>query len=447
MNTPSPRRTYIFLSSHLKAAHRIMMVSLSYSICRRRQYTSQFYNRWGFYKRPGRGQEEANRTADEVVVAETLTKKPNSATGTCLFSRNTDEATQPEESEALVAAPDSCDMHPALLRSSEPKVSEGVPLVMLEHDANLCHDPPKVVHQDPRIRPKTPPIEKVVEHLPALSQTLLSSPGSSLSGLASMRLLKERIAQNGRQYHSYGSTEYWGPEDEAARDVQDWTHHLWLICLSGRLYFAPTEHPKAVLDLGTGTGIWAVDVADQNPEASVQGTDLSAMQPDWVPPNLRFEIDDFNDNLWDSLKALKYDLIHARELLGTVPDWMTMYRKVYGALKPGGWFDQAEPSILFCSESSEFEGDHPFARWNKVMIDAGKKAGMEFKIGAKIKERLAAVGFVNVQVRYAKWPIGNWARDKHLKELGRFNLFRLREGIHGLCARRLMDQMGVRMFL
>jgi hypothetical protein len=196
-----------------------------------------------------------------------------------------------------------------------------------------------------------------------------------------------------------------------------------------------------------GTGIWAIDVADQNPEASVKGTDLSAIQPPWVPPNLGFEIDDFNDNVWDWPKPFKYDLIHARELLGTVPDWVAMYRKVYGALEPGGWFDQAEPSILFCSERSEFEEDHPFARWNKVMIDAGKKSGMEFEIGAKIKERLAAVGFINVQVRYAKWPIGSWARGRYLKDLGLCNLVRLREGVHGLCARRLMDQMGVRMFL
>jgi hypothetical protein len=110
---------------------------------------------------------------------------------------------------------------------------------MLEHDKNPCHDPLEVVHQDHKIRPKTPPIEQGVEHLPALSQTLLSSPGSSLSGLASMRLLKERITQNGRQYHSYGSTAYWGPDDEAARNVQDLTPHLWLQVLKRAFVLCP----------------------------------------------------------------------------------------------------------------------------------------------------------------------------------------------------------------
>jgi hypothetical protein len=71
---------------------------------------------------------------------------------------------------------------------------------------------------------------------------------------------------------------------------------------------------------------------------------------------------------------------------------MIMYRKVYDALKTGGWFDQAEPNILFCSDYCEFEVEHPFALWSKVMIDAGRKAGMEFEVGAKMEERLASVG-------------------------------------------------------
>jgi methylase of polypeptide subunit release factors len=33
-----------------------------------------------------------------------------------------------------------------------------------------------------------------------------------------------------------------------------------------------------VLDIGTGTGIWAIDFADEHPEAEVIGTDLSPIQ-------------------------------------------------------------------------------------------------------------------------------------------------------------------------
>lgn len=36
------------------------------------------------------------------------------------------------------------------------------------------------------------------------------------------------------------------------------------------------------LDIGTGTGIWAIDFADEHPETTVIGTDLSPIQPDSV---------------------------------------------------------------------------------------------------------------------------------------------------------------------
>jgi methylase of polypeptide subunit release factors len=49
--------------------------------------------------------------------------------------------------------------------------------------------------------------------------------------------------------------------------------------MDGKLYFAPIESPKRVLDIGTGTGIWAMDFGDEFPEAEVTGTDISPIQP------------------------------------------------------------------------------------------------------------------------------------------------------------------------
>lgn len=53
--------------------------------------------------------------------------------------------------------------------------------------------------------------------------------------------------------------------------------------LDNRLGLAPPNDPEAkinrVLDLGTGTGIWAIDYADEHPEAKVIGVDLSPIQP------------------------------------------------------------------------------------------------------------------------------------------------------------------------
>lgn len=54
--------------------------------------------------------------------------------------------------------------------------------------------------------------------------------------------------------------------------------------LDNKLGLAPPNDPnskaKRVLDVGTGTGIWAIDYADEHPEAKVVGVDLSPIQPD-----------------------------------------------------------------------------------------------------------------------------------------------------------------------
>lgn len=57
--------------------------------------------------------------------------------------------------------------------------------------------------------------------------------------------------------------------------------------IGDKLFYAPLDEPTCVLDVGTGTGLWALDMADAYPPTTVYGTDLSPVQPSFVPPNLR----------------------------------------------------------------------------------------------------------------------------------------------------------------
>ena len=41
---------------------------------------------------------------------------------------------------------------------------------------------------------------------------------------------------------------------------QDMQHYLWYMTLDDKLFLAPVkENPQNILDIGTGTGIWAID--------------------------------------------------------------------------------------------------------------------------------------------------------------------------------------------
>jgi predicted O-methyltransferase YrrM len=101
--------------------------------------------------------------------------------------------------------------------------------------------------------------------------------------------------EHGRRYHAYKAGQYLYPNDDDALSQMDIEHHNQGLML-GKLYMSPIKDPGEILDIGTGTGIWAIDMADMFPSATITGTDLSPTQPTWVPSNVKFEVDDFTED-------------------------------------------------------------------------------------------------------------------------------------------------------
>jgi SAM-dependent methyltransferase len=118
------------------------------------------------------------------------------------------------------------------------------------------------------------------------------------------------------------------PNDDAESDRLDMQHAMLSHLLGDRLFWAPiNSDPQKVLDLGTGTGIWAIDFADMFPSAEVIGTDLGAIQPEWIPPNLKFEIDDAEaDWMW---AAESFDYIHNRNFICSIRDWPRLIQQTF----------------------------------------------------------------------------------------------------------------------
>ena len=44
------------------------------------------------------------------------------------------------------------------------------------------------------------------------------------------------------------------------------------VSMGNKLFFAPVKSPKRVLDLGTGTGVWATELGDEYPDADVSAS-------------------------------------------------------------------------------------------------------------------------------------------------------------------------------
>lgn len=184
--------------------------------------------------------------------------------------------------------------------------------------------------------------------------------------------------ENGRRYHSYREGTYVLPNDEPEQDRQDLLHHVRNLVLHGRLFHSPLEKGiQRVLDIGTGTGIWAIDVADSFASAQVIGIDLSPIQPAWVPPNCRFIVDDAEAD-WLYSRSQPFDLIHARDMGGAIADWPRLLAQGFQHLRPGGWIELCEFEVMLQSDDDsialaptlcEFLGhlDQASARFNRPM--------------------------------------------------------------------------------
>ena len=102
----------------------------------------------------------------------------------------------------------------------------------------------------------------------------------------------------------------------------DMQHVLWRATLDGKLYLAPIPDtlPSGyeVLDIGTGTGTWAIEFAEEHPNAEVTGVDLSPVQPAFVPANCQFIVDDIE---YDWAYEKTFDYIHGRFLSMGIRDW------------------------------------------------------------------------------------------------------------------------------
>ncbi|CZS99478.1 related to methyltransferase [Rhynchosporium agropyri] len=211
------------------------------------------------------------------------------------------------------------------------------------------------------------------------------------------------VEKYGRSYHAYQDGKYLMPNDEQERER-----------LGGRLHLASLPATQRVLEIGTGTGIWSIQFADENPGVEVLGVDLSPMQPDWVPPNCTFQIDDVSLT-WTF--EIPFDFIHGRMLFCSFSDPLHVFREAFKALAAGGVIEMQELIFDFLSPDHSLEGS-ALATWaNKVKAAFGSR-GIDLTSASRCTNDLETAGFEDIHQKEFIWPVGRWPRDPKLKSLG-----------------------------
>ncbi|KAK8054854.1 hypothetical protein PG993_000081 [Apiospora rasikravindrae] len=271
------------------------------------------------------------------------------------------------------------------------------------------------------------------------------------------------VEENGRTYSGYREGRYLLPNDGAEQDRLDLQHKVWRLLLDDALQLAPWEEAGEeekkkkkkrangdgdgvvnVLDIDTGTGIWPIEFAHENPAARVVGTDLSLIQPppDKVPPNCRFVREDSEEDEW--VHEVQFDYIHMRAIVSqtscqnrhsSFTDHRAMIKKVYDNLRPGGWFESQDFSFDMVAADAATEAmlpDSAIKQWQQLMFEGMKTLGRDLRVARYYGQWLKDAGFIDVEQELLLCPLNPWPLDPKDQETGRYFETDILESLEGM---------------
>ncbi|KAF4123219.1 Methyltransferase domain [Geosmithia morbida] len=231
--------------------------------------------------------------------------------------------------------------------------------------------------------------------------------------------------------------EWFMPIDEIEQLRLSLNHQVFLHVLHGEHTTVKLDNPQHILDVGTGTGEWAIKMAETFPDCEVVGTDIAAVaETSSVPMNVFFEIEDAEE--WDRSPDL-YDLIHLRTMMGAFRDWRYIYECAYYSLKPGGWielqdFDATESEMRFAQQFSPDSAIHRLFEDLEIAADrSGRRRGPAYLDPHLFMD----AGFVDVRVTEYQIPI-----SVAEKSAGKIWLISCLDSLEAGCLRLLTEQMG-----
>jgi SAM-dependent methyltransferase len=202
--------------------------------------------------------------------------------------------------------------------------------------------------------------------------------------------------------------------------------------VSESLIYAPHPNNGRFLDLGCGTGIWAIEVANKYPNAEVTGVDLAPIQPKNHPKNCQFYAPfDFESPF--ALGEDSWDLIHLQMVCGSVLGWPNLYRRIFNHLTPGtGWLEQVEIDFEPRCDDRSLEG-MAIRDWYKLLKQATAESMRPIAHSSRDTiKHLQEAGFVDIDHQIVGLPLNPWHQDEHERNVARWYNLAFSESIENM---------------
>ncbi|ORY71021.1 S-adenosyl-L-methionine-dependent methyltransferase [Pseudomassariella vexata] len=275
----------------------------------------------------------------------------------------------------------------------------------------------------------TPSLPRIDEDVSSNTATSIDSTSWRSSTESIRSSIYNFVEENGRTYHRYKAGKYPLPNDVMEQERLDLQHYLFLLTTNNKLQLAHLPpNSRRALDIATGTGIWAIDFASKYPECEVIGTDLSPIQPAYVPSNCRFEIDDAEDE-WTFTEP--FDFIHGRALLSCFRDPEHVIQQGFMHLKPGGIME-FQDGIFPMGYIGDMPVDSALYKWNELVMEAAALTSRPWTNVQHYKRWFEEAGFEDVNERRFYWPTNPWAKGKYFKTLATYFHLDLMNGLEGI---------------
>ncbi|KAK4465270.1 S-adenosyl-L-methionine-dependent methyltransferase [Cladorrhinum samala] len=240
----------------------------------------------------------------------------------------------------------------------------------------------------------------------------------------------EVIIHNNREFQRYAveNSIYFAPVDEDEVERLVYQHQVFNMMFENRLIFPPIQRPRRILECGSGSGAWAIEVAEEYPECEVIGIDINPYPvPEDIPPNLDFQVDDLNSP--STFPSNYFDLVNSRMMAAGIHGnrWSNYMSDILRVLRPGGWCQMVEIYFNAQSDNGTLTENHALQMWSQNYMQS-LQPYKDPRAPLRLQSLMTQAGFVEVESRLLRLPLSGWPTDPREQEIGAAN----RPNVHRL---------------